>query len=831
MPPQSDQRWGCFRVITDLEEKESKLVDNDNEILSQTVGKIHGPGFFDTNGLPIGDWILTEVTARGTHLWDRAVFDAQGPLATKMQAVDFEPGANNGDDTFCLFAGYSAYDLGFVFAYPPKRNTNLGEVLYDDVVSTLQMKKSTGEVIVGENTILHHTLTIPTNFAAFKTLLITKNWQSAFSGGDIDGERAKSLAVQSWRSLQQGHEPVVIARVQPRLASGIPGNGMPSLTARENPNLAWATNNRVWEEVLPQVEPNMFGPRPSWTGFTHRVPYMSNLTYPPELYSKLTEFARHHPYDKFDAKAMLFAVQLWVDITDHPTLMAEDHTRSQTDVPIISLSVFLVYYEAWLKVHEYLQCSRYVHPFRVMKQMYLQDLAASSEVFAVKDNILEEAEMKALVLCCEAKHSLLPAIDRVEIFPFKMNGTAMAHPQDFREHPLSCPTEHALIGMADIRVLGLPSFHSQSTHKRLIAIPAPIARLSFHGNEINVQPEALSQCRNLAGPGPTSQLGTHHTFGNVWTHEFQPDVDLTGLPQKEFALMHDLDPNLPASHFIDPLMLDVWFQKMSQRLVWLEKLGVLNFKLTTGPDGLPVYEGMPLEEGEYLWPPISTAGHVAKALRDPRNNPLLAEPILTTQHLQKIINALEHRPVLKTHVAWQRALTELKEKPRQGGQMKALAVLKLLESARYSYMEDWGYLKTFLDMAKEDYRQVLDNRTPSTGWIAQYMCRIVGCEASPVPDAQWWLDQMSEEVDESHDTIIWTFIDAAFRNLSNAIHDHYSGEPERQAKAKQATERSVVWVEAFLEKEENGPLLGVIELEMEAIRNKVRKRGFGCRLS
>ncbi|KAK7421623.1 hypothetical protein QQX98_002090 [Neonectria punicea] len=637
MPPQPEQRWWGFRVIIDPEEKESKLVVDDDEVLSQTVGRIHGPGFFGSNGLPVGNWILTEVLARGTHLWDRTVFDAQGPLATKMQAVDFEPGTNNDDGTFCLFAGYSPYVLGFVFAFPPERNVNLDEVRYDDSVTTLQLRKSPSEAIVGVNTILHHALTIPKNFAAFKKLLITKDWQVTFAGGDIDSERAQDLAVQSWCSLQQGHAPVVIARVQPRLASTIPNNGMPSLITREDPNMAWAPTNRVWGEVLPKAQRNMFGRQGSRAGFAHKVPYMSNLTYPPELYRKLTEFAREYPYDKFNAKAMLFAVQLWVDITSHPKRMTEDFAKNQNDVPEVYLAVFLVYYEAWLKTHEYLQCIQYVHPFRAMRKMHLQDLAASGgggEVFCVKHTVLKEA---------------------------------------------------------DIRVLALPSFYSQAAraYKRLIAIPAPIARLSFHGIEIDVQPEALTQCCNLAGQGPTSQLGTQRTFGNVWTHEFQADVDLTTLYQREFALMPFLNPNLPPSYFINSSLLTVWFQKLSRRLAWLNKLGAQGkMELTAGPDGLPIFEGMPLEGAEHLLPPNSTANAIVMALRDPRNIPLLSEPLLTTQYLENIINVLKHRPILRTHVAWQRALTELQEKSRRGAHMKALAVLEILESAKDSYMED-----------------------------------------------------------------------------------------------------------------------------------------------
>lgn len=106
------------------------------------------------------------------------------------------------------------------------------------------------------------------------------------------------------------------------------------------------------------VGSHLFSPEGSKPkGFVYMVPYMSNMTFPAELYSKLTEFAKAHPTDKLDAKAMLFAVQLWVDITSHPARMAEEFTQNPNGIPEVSLAVFLLYYEAWLKVHEYLQCT------------------------------------------------------------------------------------------------------------------------------------------------------------------------------------------------------------------------------------------------------------------------------------------------------------------------------------------------------------------------------------------------------------------------------------------------------------------------------------------
>ncbi|KAH7127570.1 hypothetical protein EDB81DRAFT_907913 [Dactylonectria macrodidyma] len=120
--------------------------------------------------------------------------------------------------------------------------------------------------------------------------------------------------------------------------------------------------------------------------FVYKVPYMSNLVYPLELYNKLTEFARAHPDNEFNAVAMLFAVQLWTDLAEHPTQMAEAFMAGVTNSPDLShipVRIFVTYFEAWFKVHEHLRYIQYSHPLRVMSRMYQRDIQAGALTFTV----------------------------------------------------------------------------------------------------------------------------------------------------------------------------------------------------------------------------------------------------------------------------------------------------------------------------------------------------------------------------------------------------------------------------------------------------------------
>ncbi|KAF4460666.1 hypothetical protein FALBO_12547 [Fusarium albosuccineum] len=599
-------RWQGFRNILNADGT-AQLIANDEEVLAKTVGSLHGTNYFHNEpqnetlqGKPKGTWVVTEVLARGTHLWDPDIFNE--PFNTTQRS---NMNNSKSPSSTLFLIGYSLHTLEFVFA------TDQTNIATDDSLTGLRVHTvPTYSAIRSHAIVLHHSMTVPGNIAALrKVFFFYKAWEDAFRGSDISVARAKELVAQSRASLSQGGFPPVVARINPCSPSQIPNNGRPNLDAYENMTIqpgaqAQSATNRRWKERLPQVEKFLL-PNGKINGFVYKVPYMSNIRYPPELYEQLTKFARAHPHDKLNASAMLFAVQLWVDIMEHADRMLEPFAKIDLDkLPHVPLADFIIYFEPWLKFHEHLRCIQYTHPFRTMKRMFLTDLYVNDEIFTVKRTIIDEGKIRDMVLTVAAQCQALPVEKRVEYFPFMMNGSAMAHPQDFRS-PLS-PTEQALIGMPDIRVLGLPSLHRQKGERRLIAMPEPIARLGFNGIESILLQSSFSEgWKDAAADGFTCQFGTDIACGTIWDHEFRPGFDPAAIRKTIWASSPEMDPSLPVEYFLhQPWLANTWFQKVRRRLAWLEHLGVMGkIKLECGPDGLPSYNGMPLEDGAHLLPP------------------------------------------------------------------------------------------------------------------------------------------------------------------------------------------------------------------------------------
>ncbi|EEU36023.1 uncharacterized protein NECHADRAFT_85376 [Fusarium vanettenii 77-13-4] len=120
--------------------------------------------------------------------------------------------------------------------------------------------------------------------------------------------------------------------------------------------------------------------------------------------------------------------------------------------------------------------TRFLGSFTRCFSLTLEDAAG----FRVENNALNESGVRALVLKATSLRPELPVTSRVDYFPFMMNGTSMAHPHGITGcKPLS-PTQNALVDMPSITILGLPSLHRDNTNKRIIALPTPIAKLSFN---------------------------------------------------------------------------------------------------------------------------------------------------------------------------------------------------------------------------------------------------------------------------------------------------------------------------------------------------------------
>ncbi|EXK49695.1 hypothetical protein FOMG_02182 [Fusarium oxysporum f. sp. melonis 26406] len=365
--------------------------------------------------------------------------------------------------------------------------------MYSDVddLSGLELEVPSEGNLSPSEVILHHALTVPGNLRAAKHLLIEEAWEQAFADGDITVEYAKCLAFESARSLYNGQAPVVVARIKPPTTMQVPHQKSPNLEQCVDPGQLHGPENRRFREILPSiVRHHCINYAPAT--FLYRAPYVSNMKYPSRLYSDLAAFAKAQPEDKFNATAMLFATELWVTIFESPTKRIEPHAIEP--VPEVSLAVFLVYFEHWLKIHEHLQYG--------------------GSAFLIDESAIDSDRVCELINEAESIDHNIRVDERVDIFPFMINGTKMVLPQDYSGTFRLSPTELALLGMPDLRILSHPSLPTTDDVEIEIAIPEAIAQITF-GKEVTSDYPFTSFFFDTTKDGPTSLFGSNLKSGTI----------------------------------------------------------------------------------------------------------------------------------------------------------------------------------------------------------------------------------------------------------------------------------------------------------------------------
>ncbi|EXL41251.1 hypothetical protein FOCG_16068 [Fusarium oxysporum f. sp. radicis-lycopersici 26381] len=180
----------------------------------------------------------------------------------------------------------------------------------------------------------------------------------------------------------------------------------------------------------------------------------------------------------------------------------------------------------------------------------------------------------------------------------------MVLPQDYSGTFRLSPTELALLGMPDLRILSHPSLPTTDDVEIEIAIPEAIAQITF-GKEITSDYPFTSFFFDTTKDGPTSLFGSNLKSGTIWTHEVQ---------------MYTRPSDLPIEAYFKRNMIDAWSRLLDRRMAWLETLGVLGeIRVRAGEDGLPGYHGMPSEDESRNIDDAAMEKMVERALEDPRN--------------------------------------------------------------------------------------------------------------------------------------------------------------------------------------------------------------------
>ncbi|KAF5601574.1 uncharacterized protein FSUBG_8139 [Fusarium subglutinans] len=594
--PREPPPWRGARTI--IKGKKAALMSEEGIFIAKTVGNRYGGGYFDDNRQLKGEWITTSVLNRGTLIWDGDRFHHLDPLSRSMHAYQ---GTESYDASIParLLVGYSAYTLEPVLARAAIKHHIYSNA---DDLAGLELEVPSEGTLSQSEVIFHHALTVPGNLRAVKHLLIGEDWRKAFADGDLTAEQAKCLAFQSAQSLHTGQTPIVVASIQPPTTMQVPHQISPSLEQCVDSGRLHGPKNRRYREILPSIAQHHYIDCKPAT-FLYRAPYVSNMRYPARLYSDLAAFAKAHPKDKFNATAMLFAIELWVTISECPTKRREPHAKEP--VPEVSLPVFLVYFEHWLKIHEHLQCIAFAHPFRIIQLMYINDiLTEGGSAFLIDESAIDSDRVRDLIYEAESIDPNIIVDERVDIFPFMVNGTKMVLPQDYSGTFRLSPTEQALLGMPDLRILSHPSLPTTDDVEIKIAIPEAIAQITFCKRTTSDFPYT-NYFFDTTKDGPTSLFGSNLKCGTIWTHEFQ---------------MYTQPSDLPIEAYFKVNMFDRWSQILNRRMAWLETLGVLGkVRVRVGKDGLPGYHGMPSEDESRSIDDATMEKMAERALEDPRN--------------------------------------------------------------------------------------------------------------------------------------------------------------------------------------------------------------------
>lgn len=214
-------------------------------------------------------------------------------------------------------------------------------------------------------------------------------------------------------------------------------------------------------------------------------------------------------------------------------------------------------------------------------------------------------------------------------------------------------------------------------------------------------------------------------------------------------------------------------------------------------EGLPVFHDMPEEEFDNSLPKNAGPKLVKRALRHPRNHPLMGGPIT-------ILKGVE----ANTHVAWKKALYQLEELCASNTTATASDVSTILFEARGSYLADYDELTYFLDTAKKDYRHVLAQDHPARLWLAQCMARMFGVDAPSDLDENWWATAR-ERVELGDDERFFSLTDLTWRRLLETNRHFKRG--GFHEKVKIGAKKIIELVDEFFRREKNMPICELME--------------------
>ncbi|KAL2689115.1 hypothetical protein Neosp_003167 [[Neocosmospora] mangrovei] len=198
-------------------------------------------------------------------------------------------------------------------------------------------------------------------------------------------------------------------------------------------------------------------------------------------------------------------------------------------------------------------------------------------------------------------------------------------------------------------------------------------------------------------------------------------------------------------------------------------------------------------------------------------------PAVSRPWLERMVAILETRGLL-SHVAWKKALNEMRELLLLPECPSPFVPLQILSVAKKACDEDFEHFGDFIHQAEANPALLVNNQRPVSAWSAQCMARMVGFEAIHEDDSGWWMASATRALIKDLDNPdVYIRIHFARDEISEAHHHFYAlGDIE---KGRKVALKGLHHMEAFIHLHQNGRVLALVGSHIEELRKFIQAKG------
>ncbi|KAM0542446.1 hypothetical protein ACHAPJ_012810 [Fusarium lateritium] len=265
-----------------------------------------------------------------------------------------------------------------------------------------------------------------------------------------------------------------------------------------------------------------------------------------------------------------------------------------------------------------------------------------------------------------------------------------------------------------------------------------------------------------------------------------------------------------------------WCQKMEKRIKWLKYLGVMDkIDLHRGPDGLPRYDGMPLEHDTFLAPPADIPAATAPTAVGVPASQSPSDPSIRISSglFKRIVGDLQSRHPY-SHVAWPLAIVKLQM--MHDSTPTIAHVLNVLQSAMEACESDIDALTALSASDPATLVTTVVTTDNLRTWLAPLQCRLIGIQSGLTSSVTWWNEHGKSAVARFNDESLRQCLNSTDYALCKAYTRHSIPSlpgPTHRTLAEEALSH----VKRFLEVQRNQDVLAKIEHHIDQLEAEMQE--------